>query len=193
MDKFNNIFPTILKKKTIQKVKTLLIKLSLFNSEENNTPLKTDLLNFLNDKQNSEEEIHIKATIAIIFQEELIKLGILKDNSNQKEISKKEKQKSQSPEEKESIEKNKQETQNINIPKNKKNKKKLSQNERLNEIIKKIENDGSLKNHLINKIKQLNTNIFSYFQFDIDRLNELNELSKEKLLTIFFENEYKFF
>ena len=197
MDKFNNIFPTILKKKTIQKVKTLLIKLSLFNSEENNTPLKTDLLNFLNDKQNSEEEIHIKATIAIIFQEELIKLGILKDNSNQKEISKKEKQKSQSPEEKESIEKNKQETQNINIPKNKKNKKKLSQNERLNEIIKKIENDGSLKNHLINKIKQLNTNIFSYFQFDIDRLNELNEFSKEKLLTIiclfypFFTKEQK--
>ena len=46
-------------------------------------------------------------------------------------------------------------------------------------------------------MKQLNTNIFSYFQFDYDRLNELSEISKEKLLTLiclfypFFSKEQK--
>ena len=102
-----------------------------------------------------------------------------------------------SPEKTESIEKNRQENLNLNISKYRKFKKKITQNERLDEIVKKIENDGGVKTHLINKIKQLNTNIFSYFQFGNDKLNELNLLSKEKLLTMiclfypFFSKEQK--
>ena len=198
MDNFYNITPNILKRKIIQKAKTLLIKLSLFKSEENNTSLKTDLLNFLQQKQMTEEENHVKETILIIFREELIKLGILSEELIQRNTSpSKEKKIEHSPEKNESIEKNKQETLNFNISKYRKFKKKITQNERLDEIVKKIENDGGIKTHLINKIKQLNTNIFSYFQFGSDKLNELNILSKEKLLTMiclfypFFSKEQK--
>ena len=198
MDNFYNITPNVLKRKIIQKAKTLLIKLSLFKSEENNTSLKTDLLNFLQQKQMSEEENHVKETILIIFREELIKLGILSEELIQRNSSpSKEKKMENSPEKTESIEKNRQENLNLNISKYRKFKKKITQNERLDEIVKKIENDGGVKTHLINKIKQLNTNIFSYFQFGNDKLNELNLLSKEKLLTMiclfypFFSKEQK--
>ena len=198
MDNFYNITPNVLKRKIIQKAKTLLIKLSLFKSEENNTSLKTDLLNFLQQKQMTEEENHVKETILIIFREELIKLGILSEEMIQRNPSpSKEKKADQSPEKNESIEKNRQEGLNFNISKYRKFKKKVTQNERLDEIVKKIENDGGIKTHLINKIKQLNTNIFSYFQFGSDKLNELNILSKEKLLTMiclfypFFSKEQK--
>lgn len=187
MDKFNNITSNILKKKTIQRAKNFLVRLSLFNPEDNNSSLKNDLMIFFREKQNTDEERHIKETISIIFYEELVKLGVYKI----------EEQKKQSPEKKESIEKNLQETKNIYNYKKYKTKKKVTQNERLDEIIKKIENDGGVKTHLINKMKQLNTNIFSYFQFDYDRLNELSEISKEKLLTLiclfypFFSKEQK--
>ena len=198
MDNFYNITPNVLKRKIIQKAKTLLIKLSLFKSEENNTSLKTDLLNFLQQKQMTEEENHVKETILIIFREELIKLGILSEELIQRNSSpSKEKKGDHSPEKTESIEKNRQEGLNFNISKYRKFKKKVTQNERLDEIVKKIENDGGIKTHLINKIKQLNTNIFSYFQFGSDKLNELNILSKEKLLTMiclfypFFSKEQK--
>ena len=198
MDNFYNITPNVLKRKIIQKAKTLLIKLSLFKSEENNTSLKTDLLNFLQQKQMTEEENHVKETILIIFREELIKLGILSEELIQRNPSpSKEKKGDHSQEKTESIEKNRQEGLNFNISKYRKFKKKVTQNERLDEIVKKIENDGGIKNHLINKIKQLNTNIFSYFQFGSDKLNELNILSKEKLLTMiclfypFFSKEQK--
>ena len=187
MDKFNNITSNILKKKTIQRAKNFLVRLSLFNPEDNNSSLKNDLMIFFREKQNTDEERHIKETISIIFYEELVKLGVYKI----------EEQKKQSPEKKESIEKNLQETKNIYNYKKYKTKKKVTQNERLDEIIKKIENDGGVKTHLINKMKQLNTNIFSYFQFDYYRLNELSEISKEKLLTLiclfypFFSKEQK--
>ena len=187
MDKFNNITSNILKKKTIQRAKNFLVRLSLFNPEDNNSSLKNDLMIFFREKQNTDEERHIKETISIIFYEELVKLGVYKI----------EEQKNQLPEKKESIEKNLQETKNIYNYKKYKTKKKVTQNERLDEIIKKIENDGGVKTHLINKMKQLNTNIFSYFQFDYDRLNELSEISKEKLLTLiclfypFFSKEQK--
>lgn len=87
MDNFYNITPNVLKRKIIQKAKTLLIKLSLFKSEENNTSLKTDLLNFLQQKQMTEEENHVKETILIIFREELIKLGILSEEMIQRNPS----------------------------------------------------------------------------------------------------------
>ena len=187
MDKFNNITSNILKKKTIQRAKNFLVRLSLFNPEDNNSSLKNDLMIFFREKQNTDEERHIKETISIIFYEELVKLGVYKI----------EEQKNQLPEKKESIEKNLQETKNIYNYKKYKTKKKVTQNERLDEIIKKIENDGGVKTHLINKMKQLNTNIFSYFQFDYDKLNELSDISKEKLLTLiclfypFFSKEQK--
>ena len=195
MENFNNITSNILKKKTIQRAKNLLIRLSLFNPEENNSSLKNELNIFFREKQTSEEENHIKETISIIFNEELIKLGIFSDYF--KKYNKIEEQKKQSPQKNENFEKIMQETKNIYNYKKYKIKKKVTQNERLEEIIKKIENDGCVKNHLKDKIKQLNTNIFSYFQFDVDKLNELTDVSKEKLLTMiclfypFFSKEQK--
>ena len=195
MDKNNNITSNILKKKIIQRAKNLIIKLSFFNPEENNSSLKNELYIFFREKHNSEEEKHIKETISIIFYEELAKLGIFSDNY--KKYNKIEEQKKQSPQKNENFEKIIQETKNIYNYKKYKVKKKVTQNERLEEIIKKIENDGGVKSHLIDKIKQLNTNIFSYFQFDIDKLNELTDISKEKLLTMiclfypFFSKEQK--
>ena len=103
MDKFNNITSNILKKKTIQRAKNFLVRLSLFNPEDNNSSLKNDLMIFFREKQNTDEERHIKETISIIFYEELVKLGVYKI----------EEQKNQLPEKKESIEKNLQETKNI--------------------------------------------------------------------------------
>ena len=196
MDKFNNTTSNILKKKTIQRGKNLIIKLSSFNPEENNSSLKNELMVFFREKYNTDEENHIKETISIIFHDELTKLGIFSENV-QKRYNKNEETKKQSPEKKESIEKVLQEGKNIYNYKKYKPKKKVTPNERLEEIIKKIENDGGVKSHLINKMKQLNTNIFSYFQFDNDKLNELNDISKEKLLTMiclfypFFSKEQK--
>ena len=59
MDKFNNITPTILKKKSILRIKNLFVKLSLFNEESNNCSLKNELMIFFREKQNTEEEYHI--------------------------------------------------------------------------------------------------------------------------------------
>ena len=198
MDKFNNITPTILKKKSILKIKNLLARLSLFNEENNNSSLKNEIMIFFREKQNTEEENHIKETISIIFNDELVKMGIFPENYSNKKLNQIEEQKKQSPEKKESIEKNKQEAKNTyNNYKKYKIKKKVTQKERLEEIIKKIENDGGIKTHLINKLKQLNANIFTYFQFDVDKLNEFNDESKEKLLTLiclfypFFSKEQK--
>ena len=196
MDKFNNTTSNTPKKKTIQRGKNLIIKLSSFNPEENNSSLKNELMIFFREKYNTDEENHIKETISIIFQDELTKLGIFSENV-QKRYNKNEETKKQSPEKKESIEKVLQEGKNIYNYKKYKPKKKVTPNERLEEIIKKIDNDGGIKSHLINKMKQLNTNIFSYFQFDNDKLNELNDISKEKLLTMiclfypFFSKEQK--
>lgn len=196
MDKFNNITPNILKKKTIQRAKNLLIKLSLFKPEDNNSSLKNEIQLFFREKHNTEEESHIKEAISILFYEELSILGVFSDYTPKKYLQIEE-QKKQSPEKKESFEKSKQEIQNISNYRYRKMKKKITQNERLDDIIKKIDNDGGIKIHLINKIKQLNTNIFSYFQFDVDKLNEFNDKSKEKLLTIiclfypFFTKEQK--
>ena len=67
MDKFYNITPNIIKKKTIQRTKNLLSKLSQFSPENNNSSLKNDLMIFFREKQNSEEEKHIKDTISIYF------------------------------------------------------------------------------------------------------------------------------
>ena len=128
------------------------------------------------EKDITEEEKNIKQTILLIFKEELIKLGLINENTNQKNQGK------------ENAEKNVQDKGNKgnNINKNKRynNKKKTTQNERLDEIIKKIENDGGPKYHLINQINKMNNNLFSYFFFDSDKLNELTDNSKEKLLTM---------
>ena len=67
MDKFNNITPNILKKKTIQRAKNLLIKLSLFKPEDNNSSLKNEIQLFFREKHNTEEESHIKEAISILF------------------------------------------------------------------------------------------------------------------------------
>ena len=184
MDKFYSITPNIIKKKTIQKTKNLLSKLSQFNPENNNSSLKNELMIFFREKQNSEEEKHIKDTISIIFHDELINLGLISDNFQKKNNNQIEEEKKQSPEKKESIEKNKQELKPIYNYKKYKPKKKVTPDERLDEIIKKIENEGGIKTHLINKIKQFNHNLFSYFQFDSDKLNEFSDISKEKLLTM---------
>ena len=190
MNKLSNITNIILKKKTVQKAKNLISRLSLLDQESNYHSLKNELNQFFTEKENCEEEKHIKQTISIIFKEELIKLGIINENNTQ--INKG----------KESAEKNLQEnkgikTHNNNNKNRRNNKKKVTQNERLDEIIKKIENEGGAKIHLINKLKELNNNIYSYFQFDADKLNELNNNSKEKLLTLlclfypFFTREQK--
>ena len=63
-------------------------------------------------------------------------------------------------------------------------KKKITLNERIDEIVKKIDNDGGPKNHIINKLKELNNIIYTYFILDSDKLNELTDNSIEKLLTM---------
>ena len=177
MSKLSNITNVIIKKKTLQKAKNLISRLTLLNEESNLPSLKNELFQFFSEKENCEEEKFIKQTILLIFKEELIKLGLINENINQKNQGK------------ENTEKNIQEKiikNNNNSTKNKRynNKKKTTQNERLDEIIRKMENEGGPKYHLINKIKEVNNNIFSYFYFDSDKLNELSENSKEKLLTM---------
>ena len=176
MNKLSNITNIILKKKTVQKAKNLITRLSLLNEENNSHSLKNELFQFFSEKENCEEEKYIKQTISLIFKDELIKIGLINDNINQTNKGR------------ETAEKNIQEKglRNNNINKNRKynNKKKQTQNERLDEIVKKIENDGGPKNHLINQIKEMNNIIYSYFYFDADKLNELNDNSKEKLLTM---------
>ena len=192
MNKLSNITNIILKKKTIQKAKNLITRLSLLNQENNSHSLKNELSQFFTEKDNCEEEKYIKQTISLIFKEELIKIGFINENVIQ------------SKQGKESAEKNLQEKiikNNNNVNHNnrnrKYNKKKITQNERLDDIVKKIENDGGPKNHLINKLKELNNNIYSYFYFDADKLNELSDNSKERLLTMlclfypFFTKEQK--
>ena len=192
MNKLSNITNIILKKKTIQKAKNLITRLSLLNQENNSHSLKNELSQFFTEKDNCEEEKYIKQTISLIFKEELIKIGFINDNAIQTNQGK------------ESAEKNLQEKiikNNNNVNHNnrnrKYNKKKITQNERLDDIVKKIENDGGPKNHLINKLKELNNNIYSYFYFDADKLNELSDNSKERLLTMlclfypFFTKEQK--
>ena len=173
MNKLSNITNIILKKKTIQKAKNLITRLSLLNEESNSPSLKNELFQFFSEKENCEEEKYIKQTISLIFKDELVKIGLINENIINKG--------------RETAEKNIQEKgTKINNNKNKRynNKKKVTQNERLDEIIKKIEKDGSPKTHLINQIKEMNNIIYSYFYFDNDKLNELNEDSKEKLLTM---------
>ena len=173
MNKLSNITNIILKKKTIQKAKNLITRLSLLNEESNSPSLKNELFQFFSEKDNCEEEKYIKQTISLIFKDELVKIGLINENIINKG--------------RETAEKNIQEKGiKINNNKNKRynNKKKVTQNERLDEIIKKIEKDGSPKTHLINQIKEMNNIIYSYFYFDNDKLNELNEDSKEKLLTM---------
>ena len=97
MDKFNNITPTILKKKSILRIKNLFVKLSLFNEESNNCSLKNELMIFFREKQNTEEEYHIKETISLIFSEELTKLGIITDNFTNKKLNQTEEQKKTIP------------------------------------------------------------------------------------------------
>ena len=192
MNKLSNITNIILKKKTIQKAKNLITRLSLLNQENNSHSLKNELSQFFTEKDNCEEEKYIKQTISLIFKEELIKIGFINENVIQTNQGK------------ESAEKNLQEKiikNNNNVNHNnrnrKYNKKKITQNERLDDIVKKIENDGGPKNHLINKLKELNNNIYSYFYFDVDKLNELSDNSKERLLTMlclfypFFTKEQK--
>ena len=192
MNKLSNITNIILKKKTIQKAKNLITRLSLLNQENNSHSLKNELSQFFTEKDNCEEEKYIKQTISLIFKEELIKIGFINENVIQTNQGK------------ESAEKNLQEKiikNNNNVNHNnrnrKYNKKKITQNERLDDIVKKIENDGGPKNHLINKLKELNNNIYSYFYFDADKLNELSDNSKERLLTMlclfypFFTKEQK--
>ena len=192
LNKLSNITNIILKKKTIQKAKNLITRLSLLNQENNSHSLKNELSQFFTEKDNCEEEKYIKQTISLIFKEELIKIGFINENVIQTNQGK------------ESAEKNLQEKiikNNNNVNHNnrnrKYNKKKITQNERLDDIVKKIENDGGPKNHLINKLKELNNNIYSYFYFDADKLNELSDNSKERLLTMlclfypFFTKEQK--
>jgi len=184
----SNITNIIPKKKMILRAKNLITRLSLLDQENNIHYLKNELFQFFTEKENCEEERNIKQTISLIFKEELIKLGLINDNNVNKG--------------KESDEKNLQEKKeskkNSNINRNRKNnKKKITQDERLDEIVKKIENDGGPKVHLINKLKELNNNIYSYFTFDTDKLNELGDNSKEKLVTMlclfypFFTKEQK--
>ena len=174
MNKLSNITNIILKKKTIQKAKNLITRLSLLNEESNSPSLKNELFQFFSEKENCEEEKYIKQTISLIFKDELIKIGLINDNIINKG--------------RETAEKNIQEkgmkNNNNNRIKKYNNKKKVTQSERLDEIVKKIEKDGSPKIHLINQLKEMNNIIYSYFYFDIDKLNELNEDSKEKLLTM---------
>ena len=174
----NNITNIIIKKKTIQKAKNLITRLSLLNQENNIPSLKNELTQFFSENENCEEEKYIKQTISIIFKEELIKIGFINENNV-----------TQSNQGKESAEKNMQEnTKKNNVNQNsrfKKNiKKKITLNERIDEIVKKIDNDGGPKNHLINKLKELNNIIYSYFILDSDKLNELTDNSIEKLLTM---------
>ena len=174
MNKLSNITNIILKKKTIQKAKNLITRLSLLNEESNSPSLKNELFQFFSEKENCEEEKYIKQTISLIFKDELIKIGLINDNIINKG--------------RETAEKNIQEkgmkNNNNNRIKKYNNKKKVTQSERLDEIVKKIEKDGSPKIHLINQLKEMNNIIYSYFYFDIDKLNELNDDSKEKLLTM---------
>jgi hypothetical protein len=123
MDKFNNITPTLLKKRIIQRAKNLLFKLSLFKPEDNNSSLKNEIQLFFREKNSTEEEAHIKETISIVFYEELNILGVISDYIPKK-FYQIEEQKKQSPEKKESIEKNKQEMQNMSIYRYRKLKKK---------------------------------------------------------------------
>ena len=181
MDKFNLITQNLLKKKTIQKAKNLITRLSLINQETKSHSLKNELSQFFTEKENCEEEKYIKQTIFLIFKEELIKIGVF-----QEQIKKIEHDEKNSQEKKinNGINKNTNNTHNNYTANKKRYKKKITSNERLDEIIKKIENDGGPKIHLINKLKEFNNNIFSYFNYDIDKINELTELSKEKLLTM---------
>ena len=176
-----NYMKNIPKKKIIQRAKNLITRLSTLNEQNNYHSLKNELNQFFSEKENCEDEKYIKQTMILIFQEELIKIGFIKEDANQIKQGK------------ESNEKNNQDKKeiknNISVNNNNKhrkynNKKKTTQNERLDEIIKKIENDGGPKIHLINQIKEMSNNIFSYFNFDSDKLNELNNNSKEKLLTM---------
>ena len=175
-----NYMKNIPKKKIIQRAKNLITRLSTLNEQNNYHSLKNELNQFFSEKENCEDEKYIKQTMILIFQEELIKIGFIKEDANQIKQGK------------ESNEKNNQDKKeiknNISVNNNKhrkyNNKKKTTQNERLDEIIKKIENDGGPKIHLINQIKEMSNNIFSYFNFDSDKLNELNNNSKEKLLTM---------
>ena len=176
MNQLMNVTNVIIQKKTIQKAKNLITRLILLKEESNSPSLKNELSQFFSEKDISEEEKNIKQTILLIFKEELIKLGLINENTNQKNQGK------------ENAEKNVQDKGNkgntINKNKRYNNKKKTTQNERLDEIIKKIENDGGPKYHLINQINKMNNNLFSYFFFDSDKLNELTDNSKEKLLTM---------
>ena len=192
MNKLSNITNIILKKKTIQRAKNLITRLSLLNQENNAHSLKNELFQFFSEKDNCEEEKYIKQTISLIFKEELIKIGFINENNN-----------NQSNQGKESAEKNLQEkiiknnNTNHNNRNRKYNKKKITQNERLDDIVKKIENDGGPKSHIINKLKEVNNIIYSYFIFDADKLSELSDYSIEKLLTMlclfypFFTKEQK--
>ena len=80
MNKLSNITNIILKKKTIQKAKNLITRLSLLNQENNSHSLKNELSQFFTEKDNCEEEKYIKQTISLIFKEELIKIGFINEN-----------------------------------------------------------------------------------------------------------------
>ena len=84
MSKLSNITNVIIKKKTLQKAKNLISRLTLLNEESNLPSLKNELFQFFSEKENCEEEKFIKQTILLIFKEELIKLGLINDNTNQK-------------------------------------------------------------------------------------------------------------
>ena len=82
MNKLSNITNIILKKKTIQRAKNLITRLSLLNQENNAHSLKNELFQFFSEKDNCEEEKYIKQTISLIFKEELIKIGFINENNN---------------------------------------------------------------------------------------------------------------
>ena len=80
MNKLSNITNIILKKKTIQKAKNLITRLSLLNEESNSPSLKNELFQFFSEKENCEEEKYIKQTISLIFKDELVKIGLINEN-----------------------------------------------------------------------------------------------------------------
>ena len=144
MNKLSNITNIILKKKTIQRAKNLITRLSLLNQENNAHSLKNELFQFFSEKDNCEEEKYIKQTISLIFKEELIKIGFINENNN-----------NQSNQGKESAEKNLQEkiiknnNTNHNNRNRKYNKKKITQNERLDDNVKESKKEEEKKYNII--------------------------------------------
>ena len=60
MSKLSNITNVIIKKKTLQKAKNLISRLTLLNEESNLPSLKNELFQFFSEKENCEEEKFIK-------------------------------------------------------------------------------------------------------------------------------------